>query len=719
MTPATFVRALFDPDDIIEVRPIRDEKGGKPDYKARHWYNGPEELVADLDRLIHWGRSTRTAVFFGVLPRTEHGGGTKDYTRTGRVVWVDIDFKDYGGGETEARTRLQAFPVDPSIVVKSGHGVHAYWFLSEYQPAATLEAASKTIATELGADACYDSARILRLPGSWNQKDPDQPVQAHVETSNPVGLYRLADLLEGLDIVPSTSQNRKRPEAWDVDRGELSDVLRQLIDNSPQLRDLRAGRGRPEQTEDGKKLDITASGYDYAYVGALLRAGVTADADLSVALADRIRLGGRQERDDYIRRTVENVKARRAEWAHRKRPPTAAAGVWDQLKLNRNGNPDGSLLNGRRILEHTDPPCGRLWWNEFTYEVMAGSSAITDVDETNVSIWMDETYNVKLSPNAIHAVAAAVAHTRSTHPVRDYLDGLTWDQTGRASTFLRDYFGAEDNELNAVLGRCWLTSAVARIYEPGCKVDTVLILYGGQGVGKSTVLQALSVRPEWFNDSGIDLRKTDAYGALQGTWVYEMAELDSMRKSDTEAVKAFLTSRTDRYRPAYGRNWVARPRGGVVVGTTNRQSFLSDSTGNRRFWPVSVGEIDLEAVRRDAPMLWAEAVQWYKGGTPWWLSAEEQLELAQMQEAHTSSDGWEPAVADWLARQHAPFTVTDALVKCIEKDLGSIHGGDTARMTRILQAAGCTSLGRRRIQGRRGRWWRAPAEVIEMVEDDY
>lgn len=713
-----FLHALFKPDDLIEFRPIEDFKGGKPNHKARRWFAGPEAMIEALPGIFEWSEATRHAVFFGVLPRTEKGGGRKEHTKTGHVVWADLDFKDYDDGQAGAEKALRDLGHEPSIIVSSGHGMHAYWLLNEERSAPALESASRTIAAALGADACFDSSRILRLPGSINRKNLDDMRQVEVVLMDVERTYSLAALLDGLESQPASKAQRPaaKGDGWKVKRGELPADLQKLVDNSPKLRDLRAGRGRDATGADGKKLDLTESGYDFAYMIALMQAGVTGVDDLSQALSQRGRLTDRRLRDDYMRRTIDNARAGVREHQHRKRPVEAPPDVWDLLRLNRHGLPVNSILNAHIVLKNTPTPSGRLWFDDFTAEVKVDDIPITDVAETNIALWLDEVYSVCISPTQVHVVAASVAAENIRHPLRDHLESLEWDQEGRATRFLTRYFGAEDSDLNADLGRCWLTSAVARVYEPGCKVDTVLILYGGQGVGKSTALESMALQDRWFADSGIDLKSKDAYGSLHGIWLYEMAELDSMRKTDTEAMKAFISSRTDRFRPPYGRNFITRPRGGIIVGTTNRLSFLTDSTGNRRFWPVSVGEIDLEGIERDAPQLWAEAVQWYKGGTSWWLSDEQQLELARMQEAHANGDGWEPAVSLWLASRAAPFTVADVLIDCIGKELAQIQGGDTARMLRLLQAAGCNALGQCRVNGRKARFWKAPTEVIDLDE---
>ena len=193
-----------------------------------------------------------------------------------------------------------------------------------------------------------------------------------------------------------------------------------------------------------------------------------------------------------------------------------------------------------------------------------------------------------------------------------------------------------------------MMSAVARIFQPGCKADCAIILESHQGAGKSTFLETLAGK-EWFHDGLPDLHSKDAAAGLRGKWIIELPELSAMRRSDVEAVKAFLSRTTERFRPAYGRTEVIEPRRCVFAGTTNRSDYLADDTGGRRFWPVAVREIDISSLQRDRDQLWAEAVHCFKQpNTKWWLDASDEVEAAKLIMQRAADDPWEAAVLKYV-----------------------------------------------------------------------
>src|SRR5207302_2361727 len=169
-------------------------------------------------------------------------------------------------------------------------------------------------------------------------------------------------------------------------------------------------------------------------------------------------------------------------------------------------------------------------------------------------------------------------------------------------------------------GPKFLMGAVARVFAPGCQMDTILVLEGDQGLGKSTAVQFLGGH-EWVRDITGELHTKDAALNIQGVWIGEMAELASIRKSDQEIIKGFISRRIDHYRPPYGRNSVDRPRHTVFIATTNESEYLQDPAGARRFWPVECTRIDLVGLERDRDQLRPEAVGLYRARKPWHLRA--------------------------------------------------------------------------------------------------
>lgn len=238
--------------------------------------------------------------------------------------------------------------------------------------------------------------------------------------------------------------------------------------------------------------------------------------------------------------------------------------------------------------------------------------------------------------DALHMMALE----NSFHPIRGYLSGLEWDRTPRLDTLLIRYFGADDTPLNRAIGRIFMIAAVRRVRQPGCKFDEIVVLEGKQGTGKSTAL-AILAGPE--NHSDQDILTLDAKGqmeALAGKWIYELSELEGIRKAETAKVKAFASRGSDRARMAYGYFPEERPRECIFIGTTNDDHYLSDPTGNRRFWPVRTEQIDLEALKRDRDQLWAEAAELEAEGEAIRLHKELWEAAAAEQVARTTRHPW-------------------------------------------------------------------------------
>jgi predicted P-loop ATPase len=235
--------------------------------------------------------------------------------------------------------------------------------------------------------------------------------------------------------------------------------------------------------------------------------------------------------------------------------------------------------------------------------------------------------------------------------VRAYLGSLHWDGTPRIETWASRYLGAAPTDLTHAIGSLWLISAIARIYRPGVKADHMLILEGEQGARKSTALKILAGE-DWFTDELPDLGSKDAAIHMQGVWIVEIAELDAIGRAEVSRIKAFLTRTTDRFRPPYGRHTVETKRQCVFAGTVNPDTYLRDETGNRRFWPIRCGEIDIEALRRDRDQLWAEAVARFNDGAIWWLEEKALLQASrEEQDKRYQSDAWDGLIDRWLTHE--------------------------------------------------------------------
>lgn len=290
---------------------------------------------------------------------------------------------------------------------------------------------------------------------------------------------------------------------------------------------------------------------------------------------------------------------------------------------------------------------GSLPWSGFTKR-----RAWADNDTQGLYWYLEKTY--KITGNGkIDGALSLHSEKHKFNEVRDYLTGLAWDGTPRLDSLIIDYLGAQDTPYVRAVTRKAFVAAVARAMTPGCKYDTLLILSGPQGIGKSTLLDKMS--RGWFNDSIRTFEGKEASELLQGVWLVEIGELDAFRRSDETRIKQFLSTRSDRFRAAYGRHVQDTPRCCVFFGTTNNATFLRDRTGNRRYWPVDVGVEERrkrvwEHLEGELDQLWAEAVTRWHTGEP--LTLPEALEIAarEVQEAHRETSSKEGIILDFLEK---------------------------------------------------------------------
>lgn len=276
-----------------------------------------------------------------------------------------------------------------------------------------------------------------------------------------------------------------------------------------------------------------------------------------------------------------------------------------------------------------------------------------DSDNAALKVYLSNKYGI-YSPTKTKDAILAVAAERSYHPIKEYLDHLPeWDGTDRVETLLIDYFNATDNSYTRAVTRKMMVAAVARIVHPGTKFDSVLILNGPQGIGKSTFFAKLA--GDWFSDSLTltDMKDKAGPEKLQGYWILELGELAGMRKTDVEVVKSFISRSDDKYRASYGVNVESHPRQSIIVGSTNAESgFLRDITGNRRFWPVRIsGDGKRKAWQMsvyDVEQIWAETLVLYAKGEKLYLEGSD-VELATNEQADAmESDEREGLVRTYL-----------------------------------------------------------------------
>ncbi len=366
-----------------------------------------------------------------------------------------------------------------------------------------------------------------------------------------------------------------------------------------------------------------------------------------------------------------------------------------RLITDKKGFPKACLANAITALTFAPEWAGVLAYDEFSFNVVSISplpwKALDGVmewgaqDDRLLTDWLQH-QGILLGLEIVGQAVETVARKQARHPLREYLDALTWDGVERLNYWLQFYLGAEDSIFCRAVASKFCLSAIARAYQPGVKADCVLILEGAQGIRKSTAIESL-FGTRFFTDDISDLGSKDAALQVAGVWVVELGELDSMNKVETGRIKAFVSRKIDRFRPPYGKRTISAPRSCVFVGTVNHDTYLKDETGARRFWPIRCHTINHEQLALDRDQLWAEAISRYHAGETWWLDTDEQHEQAEEAQADRyEGDPWGELIKPWIEGRNSVKT-TEILQSCLNKPHDQWSHSDKIRISRILTAA--------------------------------
>lgn len=342
------------------------------------------------------------------------------------------------------------------------------------------------------------------------------------------------------------------------------------------------------------------------------------------------------------------------------------------LKCNQVGNIMSTISNGLLVLAHSKFVANKLAYNEFSESVYiiakvgwdkkaAYPRSFTDYDRKNIKMILEEE-GIYASSNYVDDVVEIYARKHSYNPVKNMLNGFEYKGEGYIRKLLVDYLGAENEDYNYEVMKLVMVAAVKRIYEPGCKYDYCVVLQGPQGIGKSTFIMKLAMKPEWYSDSISALGKgREAAEQLLKKWIVEIGELSAFKKSENESIKSFFSAQQDTFREAYGHYAKDHPRTCVFFGTTNDSEYLHDDTGNRRILPIITGVyeatkslFDEECVKEDFESAWAEAHNIYLS------SVEEGKNIAlvlpekvrskaiELQTIANEEDSWKGATKEYL-----------------------------------------------------------------------
>lgn len=366
----------------------------------------------------------------------------------------------------------------------------------------------------------------------------------------------------------------------------------------------------------------------------------------------------------------------------RKRKRHDARDLWDELELSftTSGIPHANTANAVRILRSHPDWSGKIWLDTFKGEIIGPDGVWTDVDTTKAAIFIQEACGIpKMPPQAVAPAIPVVAAEHARSSAREWLESLAWDGEERLDWLFSNGFGAEHTPYTVAVSKGFLIGMVARVYDPGAKVDSMPVLEGAQGRGKSTGLRKL-VGDEWFAEASESPTGKDFYLALQGKLLLEIAELDAFNRADVTAVKRVITATSDRFRAPYASRAADHPRQCVFSATTNRDDWNRDATGARRFLPIACGSVFLPWIEHEREQLFAEAVHRYKAGESWWDVPADEAKAEQ--EARAEGDPWDEVVDRYLSDrdqttvaavlEHGIGMPPDRFTKSAEMRVGSI-----------------------------------------------
>lgn len=351
-------------------------------------------------------------------------------------------------------------------------------------------------------------------------------------------------------------------------------------------------------------------------------------------------------------------------------------------------------------LRNADEWRGKLAFNTFFQrietlgELPISHDLITnweDYHDILVTDWMQHN-QLDVGKGVTADAVLTVAHDRPFNPLQDYLKGLRWKGTPRVDEWLTTYFGVASTPYSKAVGRRWLISGVARALHPGTKADCILVFEGAQGDRKSMGVETLVPNEEWWTDRLSDLDSKDSVLDMAGKWIIEVSEMNRIRGKAIEAVKSFVSRRVDKIRVPYGRRSTEFPRTCILAGTTNGSLELYDETGGRRFWPVEVGKIDVDGLRRDRDQLWAEALHLYRAREKWWLETTdlEALAIAEQEDRYEPGP-WDDIILEWVQNpRKATYADKNGIIIDIEAPLNSEK--EKVTITDILVHAVCMAI---------------------------
>jgi predicted P-loop ATPase len=675
------------------------QTGRKMKPRALHFAIGDvstmAKAVTNLAGAEHVNIYTPWAVFRNDLGRGAKGDEQHVLATLALVADLDNDKNELP---------LTALPIEaPYVIESSGGNFQPVFPLSRALANGEAKALAVALSDFIGGDAgTKDLSHVWRVPGTLNWPNKKKLQRGRSPEPQPV---RVAKPFTGMLIDPAVllatlAPGKPNGKAKGKAKGAGNEALDRLLKlcGAELVVLLRAV---PAANED-------RSATAFRIMRKLIRKDFS-DAEINLLIeAFPQGAGARYAEGKDLEADIKRIREKvRGGWTN------AAQPTWLSACITKNGQPMSTLVNIMIALRNDPAVKNALAYDEMLCAPMLMHACdgdpdfvprpVTDADVSHLQEWLQLAGLRTVGPNMVHQAVELRASECTFHPVRTYLEALAWDGQCRLATWLSTYLGTEAAPYTEAIGRMFLIAMVARILAPGCQSDHMLVLEGSQGELKSSACRILG--GEYFSDHLPDIATAgkDVSQHLRGKWLIEVTEMHAMNRAETALLKAFITRTVEQYRPSYGRRDTFEPRQCLFIGTTNKTIYLRDETGGRRFWPVTCGKIDVEALAKDRDQLFAEAVVLYRDGVHWWPDRDfEREHIVPQQEDRYETDAWEDKIVEFLHLKDK-ITIGEIARDALFIEAPRLGTADQRRIAAVLE-----HLKWQRRRDEKARWWVRP-----------
>lgn len=646
------------PDDNIRVETIDNVVLDGEKRKNKELKRQKNIKRSELPKRLEWlARMQERGAGVYVFPQMHDGIGRETENVTGiRALFCELD-----NGMPE-----RGFPIEPTFIVEtSPNRFHVYW-LCDGLTFEDFEGIMPRLVAEYGHDkSAQDRTRLLRLPGTWNVKVADKPHLVRI-VADGGRRYSRDEITKAFPPIERRQAKSNSSKAL-FNKLHLidGDEERRIREVAEFLHDKTGGQEWSERAswlQWGMALhEATAGGEQGFALWSELSAQYAPAKFKPTGQTEAWQSFGDGKSNGTVTMGSIFHRAKELGWKPPKRTSSKANGeaaIGADGSVTTKQDDIAEFLKRRGVTVYRDEFAGK--------DMIEGYPGFTELtDEAVRKLWFEaEREGLRVRKDYFFDAVLDLAMRDLRHPVRVYLDRVqpTWDRIARVDDWLIRYAGAADTPLNRAIGKLFLVGAVRRVRQPGVKFDTALLLQGPQGAGKSTMARILA-SDAWFDDSlNIGMNSQEVIELTRGKWIVEDAEFRGDTR-DMESIKAMISRQVDTARMAYGRTVSSISRQFVIVISTNKDEVFRDLTGNRRFLPVEVGRMDLEALRRDKDALWAEAAVLEEAGEGVELPEDLRPEAARLQAERLVSDGYDDLVAEKLDDLNGELSLDEVLDK--------------------------------------------------------